>query len=133
MDANEIEQLAEAMVRKQAEAEAKKAADAAAAAEAQAKVDAEQAEKDRVAAERKAAERAEADRVAAEREAKVDAILSSVVGDVLLAPDGSQHRVVGVTSDGIDTVGRGSDGDVIGNWRDWKPEVSVLADWRKKV
>lgn len=132
----DIEALAEAIVRKQNEAAEKKAAETAKAAEAEAK---KQAEANKVAAEKAAKEaaklaavQAEAERVAAETKARIEAVLFSRPGDVFVDADGAEHRVVGETHEGVDTVSRDRDGGKIGNWRAGRPDTAVLATWRKK-
>lgn len=134
MDAKDIDALAEAIVKKQAEAAEKKAAAEAAAAEKLAKEAAVAAEKaakeDAKRAAKDAAEAAERDRIAAEVQARIDGVLSAAVGSVFVDADGAKHRVVGRVGDGIDTVSRDADGAVVGNWRSGK-NTAVLATWRK--
>lgn len=132
MDANEIELLAEAIVRQQALAAEKAAADAEETTRVTAEADAVQAAEDRKAAEKEAAEQAEADRVATETKARVAAVLTAKTGDVFTDAAGAKHRVVGTTFDGIDTVSRDVDGGTVGNWRQWRPEGHpVIANWKK--
>jgi len=134
MDAKEIDLLAAAIVKMQAEADAAKAAKVA---EDAAKAAAKQAEVDKKAAEeaaKVAAAQAEVDRKAAAESARVqacvDAVLSAKVGDKFVDHGGAEHRVVGVVHEGVDTVSRDRDGGVVGNWRKGG-DVRALAGWKK--
>lgn len=130
MDANEIEQLAAAMLRQQAEGAAKAAA--------------EHAEANRVAAEKAAAEaarieareaplRAERERVESERNARIGSVLGAVTRDVFVDRAGIEHRVAARDERSrVHTVGAGKDGEtIIGAWGK-DVDNSPLADWRKK-
>lgn len=142
MDAKDIEALASAIVKKQNEAAEAKAAEAAKVAAAQAKEDAKKAEADAAkaveadkaaakAAAKQAADNAEAERVAAERQAHIDAVLFAAVGSVFVDTDGAEHRVVGTVGNGVDTVSRDRDGGVVGNWRVGGIN-QVISTWRRK-
>lgn len=134
MEAKDIELLAEAIVRKQAEADAAKAAKAA---EEAAKAAAKQAEVDRQAAEAAAKAAAKQAKIDEEKrkadeaaQACIDAVLSAKVGDKFVDPSGAEHRVVGSVVGGVDTVSRDRDGGTVGNWRKGG-NVSALVGWKK--
>lgn len=136
MDANEIELLAEAIVRKQTEAAAKKAEEDA---KAQAEASAKQAEEAIIAAEAAAVERAKRDaeaarqhRIEEERQQRIEAVLTAKVGDVFVDHAGAEHRVVGVVTEGVDTVSKDKDGGTIGNWRRGR-NSDHLSGWTKKA
>lgn len=130
MDANEIEQLAAAMLRQQAEAAARTRA--------------EQGEKDRVAAEEAAAEAARVEAVeapkrakaaadATERDARINAVLTAGPRDVFVDPSGVEHRVAARDDKGrVHTVGTGKGGEtIIGAWGA-NVDNSPVSGWRKK-
>ena len=134
-DELDYDKLADAMLR----AQDRRAAEAQEKAEADAKAAQEKWEAEapaRAEAERKAQAEADARAQAAkDRDDRIAGVLASETGDRFVDEDGAEHRVIGQSGGGVDTVSRDVDGGKIGKWRPRHDAASlaVLATWRRKV